>query len=146
VAKPTCTFCDAEDGLLMDTNLNDGETQVVGPNCLLGYILGMAAAMIGGMSEDEAKTHAEVLDTIYSLDRKPPKPPARGGGRKPKTTVQPEIPLDEPQSDATATVELPDPCSQCGSKTATGDAEKLTCDGCGAVLASVDSSELSGAS
>lgn len=133
--KPACTFCEVNEGVLMDTNLDDGETQVICGADLPAYALGMAAAMLQGMPRSQAEALSEALDAIYAADPRAPKPPAGRGGRKPKGQPAPEVPPDGAQQPATASVDLPVPCESCGGVTATGDAEKLTCDGCGAVIA-----------
>lgn len=138
MAKPTCTFCGEYEGVLMDTNLDDGDTQVVCANDLLMYVLGMAAAISDGMTNEQAEAYAQSLDAIYEHDPRGPKPPAPRGGRKAKVTVEPELPPDGSEAAPDGSVALLTPCAQCGAKTATGDADKLTCDGCGAVLATAD--------
>lgn len=142
MAKPTCTFCGQYEGVLMDTNLDDGETNVVCPNDLLMYSLSMAAAITDGMTKEQAEAYAEQLDAIYVHDPRGPKPPAPARGRKPRVAAAPDLPPDGAGSNADGSVALLEPCAQCGGKTATGDAEKLVCDDCGAVLATV--ADLSG--
>lgn len=136
--KPACTFCGENEGVLMDTNLDDGETNVVcGPDLLM-YSLSMTASLTDGMTKEQAETFAELLDAIYAHDPRGPKPPAPAAGRKRKVQAAPDLPPDGSEAAADGVVALLSPCSQCGATTAHGDAEKLTCDGCGAVLATVD--------
>lgn len=122
----------------MDTNLDDGDTQVICTNDLLMYVLTMTASLTVGMTKEQAEAYAELLDAIYANDPRGPKPPAKSGGRRRKAETQPDAASDDSEAAADDSVALLAPCAQCGATTATGDAEKLTCDGCGAVLATVD--------
>jgi hypothetical protein len=122
----------------MDTNLDDGDTQVVCSNDLMMYGLSLAAATTSGMTSEQAEAYSELLDAIYANDPRAPKPPPARGGRRRQNAQPPDVPLDDAESHADGSVALPAPCTQCGGKTATGDAEKLTCDGCGTVLATAD--------
>lgn len=138
MAKPACTFCEQNEGVLMDTNLDDGETQVVCGPCLPGYALGIAAALTQGMTPAQAAGYGELFDQIAGNDRRPPKPPAKGARGKRQRATPAEQPPDGSEQAAAGLVRLPAPCPQCGGETATGDAEKLACDGCGLVLATAD--------
>lgn len=138
MAKPTCTFCGQYEGILMDTNLDDGDTQVVCTNDLMMYALSMASSLTAGMTQEQAEAYAQLLDAIYANDPRGPKPPAPAAGRKRRSAPEPEMPPDGSEAASDGSVALLEPCGQCGAKTATGDAEKLTCDGCGAVLATAD--------
>lgn len=144
----------------MDTNLNDGETQVICGVCLPMYALNMAAALTAGMEKEEALTYADALDTIYANDPRAPKSDRlrpRGKGKaqaagqaaqgsaadlpaavpaEPGATAS--VPVDGAERPAGAFVDMPEPCGACGSTTALGDAEKLTCAGCGEVIATAD--------
>lgn len=87
MALPTCTFCEQNQGVLMATNLADGDTQVACGPCLPGYALGMAAAMTDGMPPEAAEAYAAAFDAIYDNDPRPGKPvrqaPAkRKGGQR----------------------------------------------------------------
>lgn len=137
MAKPTCTFCGQFEGVLMDTNLDDGDTHVICGNDLLMYSLSMASSLTDGMTKEQAEAYAELLDAIYAHDPRGPKPPPASSGRKRRVAAVPDLPPDGSESNADGSVALLAPCAQCGGLTAHGDAEKLTCDGCGAVLATV---------
>lgn len=138
MAIPTCTFCERNPGILLSANLDDGETNVVcGPD-LMSYALTMAATLTQGMTPEQGQALGDLLDQIAANDPRPPKPPS-GKSRKPKAApAAPEQPAGAPGDPERVTVTLDEPCRQCGSETATGDTVKLTCDGCGAVLATRD--------
>lgn len=138
MANPACTFCEQYEGVLIATNLDDGDTQTLCGGCLPGWAIGMAAGLIGSMTPEQAAEHYDAIDQVYAADPRKPPPPAAPKGRKPRTRPQSEPPPDGPDSDAATAVQLPEPCDICGSLTATGDAVKLTCDGCGKVLATAD--------
>lgn len=141
MAKPVCTFCEQWEGVLMDTNLETGDTQVICGSDLLMYALSMTAALTAGMTTADADTYADLLDQIRANDPRPPKPPAKGG-RKPKPATEPgDLAYDHVVDDNLTRLDMPKPCTQCGGTTATGDKEKLTCDGCGAVIATADEAE-----
>lgn len=135
MAKPVCTFCGEYEGILMDTNLDDGDTQVVCVNDLMMYGLSMAASFTSGMTKEQAETFSDQLDQIYANDPRGPKPPAKGSGRKQASKPAPEPAADGSQPLAEGQIEIPEGMCSCGSRTATGDTEKLVCDGCGSVLA-----------
>lgn len=138
MAKPVCTLCGQYEGALIESNLDDGETQVVCGSCLLMYALSMAAALTTGMTEEQAKAYGGLLDSIRANDPRPATASARGSRRKTPASTPPDEPQATTGNHATSTVALLDPCPECGSKTATGDSRKLACDGCGAVLATND--------
>lgn len=71
MAQPVCNFCDNEYGLLMDTNLMEGDTKVVGANCLIGYALSMAVAVTAGMSPDTAVAYGDLFDQIAANGTRP---------------------------------------------------------------------------
>jgi len=83
---------------LMDTNLQDGETQVICGPCLPAYALGMAAALTEGMTPEAAVLYGPALDTIYANDPRAPKIDRLkpGAKRKGARTVQVDAPLDDP--------------------------------------------------
>lgn len=141
MAKPPCTFCGKHEGVMMATTLDDGDTQVACGNCMPAYAIGLATAIIGGMSKAEAGAYSDALDQMYASDPRGPKaPPAKPGGRRRKADA-PDVPPDGPPEAAAVTVALDPPCTSCGSEAATGDAEKLTCNGCGLVIATADESQ-----
>lgn len=123
---------------MMDTMLQDGETNIVCGVCIVSYALALAATVTQGMTPEQAEANAEQLDQISRNDpRQPPsRPPAKGGRRHRQAASVDDLPDAVPVTEHS--VDLPEPCGTCGSLTATGDAEKLTCDGCGAVLATAD--------
>lgn len=140
MAKPACTFCEQNEGILMATTLDDGDTQIVCGGCMPAYAIGVATAIIRGMSKQEAGPYADALDALHAADPRGPRQPPPKAGRKPRSKPAAEPPSDAPQSHAGESVALPEPCQVCGSVTATGDAEKLTCDGCGTVIATASES------
>lgn len=136
--KPACTFCEGNEGALIISSLDDGDTQIACGACLPMVALGMAAQLTQGMTIDQAEAFAPMLDAIRDNDPRPPKPPARGGKRKAAEPPPEPTASDGSQTAATVTIDLPQPCTQCGATTATGDDVKLVCDGCGAVIATAD--------
>jgi hypothetical protein len=157
MAIPACTFCEQYEGTLMVTNLNDGDTHIACLHCLPSFALGLAAAFTEGITMEQAKAYAKELDTIYANDPRPAKRQARAKGKGATLAAVPDVPPDGPQGDAearTATGATPDPqagsvahsgapgaivldppCPLCGGTEGTGTDTKLTCDSCGAVIA-----------
>lgn len=135
MALPACSFCGEYESILTTTIFVDGETVSPCGNCVTAYAMSMAAEVSRDLTPDQATGLGGLFDTIASNDTRPPKPPAAPAARQPRKRKPAEQPqaASEP-SDDTATVQLPQPHS-CGSETATGDADKLACDGCGTVLA-----------
>src|SRR5215469_17930637 len=123
MAKPTCTFCGEFEGVLMDTNLDDGDTHVICGNDLMMYGLSMAASLTDGMTKEQAEAYGELLDAIYAHDPRGPKPPPARGGKRRQAQAEPDVALDGTQPDGSESVALLNPCAQCGGLTATGDAE-----------------------
>lgn len=121
----------------MDTNLDDGDTHVICGSDLLMYALSMTASLTDGMTIEQATAYAELLDAIYAHDPRGPKPPPATAGKRRKSQPEPDVAESGSEPAVDGSVALLEPCGQCGARTATGDAEKLTCDGCGAVLATV---------
>ncbi len=77
MAKPACTYCGENEGALMVTNLDDGDTQIIcGPD-LPAYALGMAAALTDGMGPEASERYGDALDAIAAHDERTPKPKAR---------------------------------------------------------------------
>jgi hypothetical protein len=138
MANPTCTFCEQYEGVLMATNLINGDTVIACGQCVPGYALGMSAGIIGGMSKEDAKQYAGAIDQVYASDPRGPKPPPAPKGRKPRQAPPPEVVPDAAPDAAPEVVAMPDPCSACGGMEALGDADKLACRTCGAVIATAD--------
>ena len=138
MAKPTCTFCEANEGVYMGTNLEDGDTQVACGPCLPSFALGMAAAMTAGMPQEVGEVYGAAFDAVAANDPRPPKPPAATGGKRRAAprAAEPSAAATEPHG--AATVPLPDGCPECKGPTATGDGHKLVCDSCGHVIATAD--------
>lgn len=137
MANPVCSYCGQYEAVLMDTSLADGETQMPCTNCLLPHALSLAGAVTAGMTKEQADAYGELLDAIYANDPRDPKAPPTPP-RKPRSKAKAtQTAAGDADSDAAVSVELDDPCAQCGSREATGDAHKLVCDGCGAVLETV---------
>jgi len=82
---------------LMDTNLQDGETQVICGPCLPAYALGMAAALTQGMTAEAATLYGPALDAIYANDPRAPKIDRLRPGAKRKSGKPEQIdaPLDD---------------------------------------------------
>lgn len=138
MAKPACTFCEQFEGVLMSTNLDDGETAIVCGTCIVPYALGLATTVTTGMDEAEAAVYADAFAAIAANGPKAAGKPAKTRRARPAITTAPQPPLDGAESNADGRVALPVPCQSCGSQTATGDEDKLACDGCGKVLAYAD--------
>lgn len=138
MAKPVCTYCDTYEGVLLVTNLDDGETQSVCGNDLLMYSLSMAAQLSQGMTAEQCDQYGALLDAIKANDVRPAKPAGRR--RAPKAPDPAPAPQgsDGLETPALTRVELPKPCEECGSMTAVGDTVKLWCEKCGTVLATAD--------
>jgi hypothetical protein len=157
MANLTCSLCEQEQGLLMDTNLQDGDTTIVGPACMAGYALTMAASLTEGMPPEAGEAYGELLDRIAANDPRPPKDaPRKRRGPLSKTLADdsqepvpdsPDIHADGPAasagteapppvpSDVPVAVTLPEPCPDCGATEGTGDDAKVVCNGCGKVIA-----------
>lgn len=84
MAQPVCTFCEQEYGVLMDSDLIDGGTQVVGPTCLPGYALVLAATATTGMTSELVALYGTYFDQIAANDTRPKKSPVKdkSSGRK----------------------------------------------------------------
>lgn len=160
MAKPPCSFCGENEAILLDSNLDDGETQGICGEHLPMYALTMAATLTVGFTVEQSEAYGELFDQIAANDARPrPKKTGRGGKSSSEVTSAPAA--DAPPTGSTAHdpssipsasetvnppsqstdeghVSLPEPCPQCGGKSATGDEYKLTCDGCGTVLATAD--------
>lgn len=138
MAKPVCTYCDTYEGVLLVTNLDDGETQSVCGNDLIMYSLSMASQLAQGMTAEQCEQYGALLDAIKAADIRPARPAGRK--RAPRTpSGDPVLAVpDGSEMPALDRVDLPEPCSQCGSTTALGDAAKLVCEGCGNLLATAD--------
>lgn len=159
MANPACSYCGQYEAILSDVSLIDGESQSPCANCLLPHALSLAGAATDGMTIEVADAYAELLDAIYANDPRqvfgrlegtaaemeaasngsqpPPKAPAPSARKSRAKAKAAQVASDGSESDPPVSVELDDPCPHCGSREATGDAHKLTCDGCGAVLATV---------
>jgi hypothetical protein len=79
---PNCTMCEINQGVLMDTNLQDGETQVICGPCLPAYAICMAAALTQDMTTEGAEVYGPALDIIYANDPRAPKTDRLRPGRK----------------------------------------------------------------
>lgn len=140
MAKPVCTYCDENQGVLLVTNLDDGETQVVCGGDLVMWSLSMASQLTQGMTLEQSWEHAEALDMLKANDVRPVKAAPRS---KPRKSAPEQVPPSAPQAPEAVPpgrVTLPEPCELCGSLTAIGDADKLTCEGCDTVLATASES------
>jgi hypothetical protein len=137
MANPTCTFCGQREGVLMVITLSDGDTQVACGPCVPAFAIGMTASITTDMALAELELYASALDIIRDNDKRPPKPP-EPAARKSRAKAKPaEVAPDGSETPLAVTVELDEPCPQCGGSEATGGDTKLTCNGCGAVLATV---------
>lgn len=133
-----CTYCGDNRAIIMDINLGDGETASPCAVCIVPHAMNMAAAVTQGMTKEAGEAYGALFDAIAANDPRPPKPPARGGKRKAAAEPVPDVAPDGSQPLAEGQIALPPGSCPCGSATATGDAEKLVCDGCGSVLATSD--------
>jgi hypothetical protein len=78
MAIPRCTFCEDENGVLMVTMLNDGDTAIVGPACLAGYALGLADTATQGLPPEAAGVFDGLFDALRAND---PRPAVGAAGR-----------------------------------------------------------------
>lgn len=138
MAKPVCTYCGEYEGVLLVTNLDDGETQVVCGNDLLMWTLSMTGQLTQGMTLDQAMAYGNLLDAIKANDPREPAKVTRSKPRKAEPAPEPPAAVSTTEPAHPGRIDVPVPCDICGATTATGDAEKLTCDGCGTVLATAD--------
>ena len=155
-----CTLCEAENGVLMDTNLDSGDTTIVGPACLPGFALSLAGAVTQGMPAEAGDAYGALFDAIAANDPRPParaaKAPVKPRGKTAASQVSEPLP-DGPDSaagapligvdaDATAdpaapplvSVLLLEPCGECGSTEGIGETDKVVCAVCGALIATRD--------
>jgi len=134
---PACSLCGDEPTILVQGDAISGDQTFVGPSCLPGFMLTAAAELTKDQTPDWWEMYGSQLDQITQNDQRPDKPPA-AGVRKPRAKKQPADAPEQPATGLTAVVLGPDDaCPQCGGRQATGDDSKLTCDGCGNVLAVV---------
>lgn len=64
MAKPVCTMCSTYEGVLMHTNLVDGDTVVVCATDLLSFAIGMAAELTSEISTEQVQ---EYLSTLIQI-------------------------------------------------------------------------------
>lgn len=90
MAQPICSFCESEHGILMVTDIIDGDTKVVGASCLPGYALAMTATVTTGMQPELAKAYGEYFDAIARNDSRPKSRRAAGksSGRPTQTSTE----------------------------------------------------------
>lgn len=121
----------------MDTNLDDGDTQIACASCLPAYALGLAAAVTSQLAPEQRDSLADGFAAVAA--NAPQGAAARPARAKAKAAKAPpaELAPDGPRIDAAVPVALEPPCDSCGSQLATGGPEQLVCDGCGKVLATV---------
>jgi len=136
--KPTCTYCGEFQGVLMVTNLDDGDTQIVCPNDILMWTLSMTAQLTTGMPADVAQAYGSLLDQIKANDPREAKPAPRRRTSKPAAAPQAQSEPGSSEGASLALVDLPEPCPQCGHAQGVGDETKLACAECGTVLATAD--------
>lgn len=109
MAKPPCTMCEQFEGLLMMTNLDDGDTQVICVPDLPAFALGMAAGVTQGLTPDEAEAYGDAFDQLAQNDTRVKRykrsaartaPPAANGQVQPTDLADPIGPddLDDPES------------------------------------------------
>ena len=133
-----CTLCETNQAIMMSTSLDDGQTMNVCPEDMLLYSLTLAANATIGMTEETAEAFSELLDQIYANDPRSRKPAKKTGRRA--ATVSPELAPDALEGGGTVvnTVALLSPCAECGGTEGIGDADKLACSNCGAIIATAD--------
>lgn len=88
MAIPNCTLCNGEQGLMLTTTLNDGDTIVIGGQCLASYVLAMAGSVTAGMSPEDCIEYGELFDAIAANDKRPKKnsaPTAASGAKRTKS-------------------------------------------------------------
>lgn len=137
MALPACSICGENQPVLVQGDAQTGDQTFVCGMCLPGFMLSAASELTKDMPESWCEAYGAPFDAIRSNDHRPAKPPAAGAkrGRARKPAADGAEPAQEPP--LAVPVTLDEPCPSCGGTKATGDDAKLTCDGCGSVLAVV---------
>ncbi len=160
MALPACTICEAETGVLMDTTLTDGDTTIVGPACLPGYALSIAAACTRGLPAEAGDAFGGLFDQISANDprspQRPPEAPASVPRKRKGATAAEPLPdgaLAAPAASAAPElnalagahgigrldmVDDRQPCFSCGSTECHWETDKVECASCGATIATKD--------
>lgn len=139
--KPPCDYCETTEGFMLQTNLDTGDTVTVCANDYGTHVLGVALAFIQGMDDATRNAYAQILDEIATELVVPPPTPPKPPRTKSKAKGALAEPVDAPPEALSMPVALDPPCAECGGTQGTGDSEKLLCDSCGAVIATVESAE-----
>lgn len=87
MAGYTCTMCETNSALLLDTNLDDGECQSICGPCLPGYALSMALALTMGMTPEECEAFGELFDGIHANDVRASASPAPTAARRSRSRI-----------------------------------------------------------
>lgn len=85
----------------MMTDMQSGDTTVVGAGCLAGFALGFAATVSAGMTPEAATAYGEQFDQIRANDSRPASPDAptvRSGPQRAKRAKSAADPEPEPDS------------------------------------------------
>lgn len=68
MAQLPCTSCEAETAIVMFTDMSNGDTMSIGPQCLPGFALGLAATTSQGMAPETAEAYGAQFDQIRAND------------------------------------------------------------------------------
>lgn len=130
--QPVCTFCEDEYGLLMDTDLMEGDTKVIGPSCLIMYSLSLAANVTINISPELAEAYGELFDKIAANDsrRKTVNPPSEPEKQPPDGSVNTSAATQSGDSPASSDTTFP--CPECQHPVTDDDGDGIRdCPNCG---------------
>lgn len=133
MAAPTCTFCQQYQAVYMGTSLEDGETMCACGNCLPGVMLGMCAAIVRGMTPDEAEMNAEALDAILAVRAPAPAPAKRSGKRSGPSEAKSE-PTPDSSGHIPGELAMLGECPNCGDMVEIGTDGSAQCGNCSTVI------------
>jgi hypothetical protein len=61
-----CDLCEQEPGMLMQSNISNGDVITVGESCMLIFLLTTAGSILDQMPADNARQYAQALDPIVA--------------------------------------------------------------------------------
>lgn len=107
MAQLVCTMCEAEAAIVLFTDMANGDTTNVGPACISGFALGLAAATTADMPPELAESYGAQFDQIAANDTRAKSPTANGAASgKTRAKPAPSTPTppsgDSPQPDTPA--------------------------------------------
>jgi len=78
MANLVCTLCEGEAAVVLFTDMANGDTTNVGPSCISGFALGLAAATTADMPPELAESYGAQFDQIAANDTRTKSPTANG--------------------------------------------------------------------